>query len=198
MATPTITTPTSIPTLPTSPIESDQSFSADLSPSTPRHTILNLPDADDFYSEAGSAPGTPMSCVSTVAIKDGHEGHRPGMTGFDGAAERISRLSSLTAGGYFDVDKRPDTPASVGFGPGTSDEPKSATLSAALEDARRKKKLQDAQGDSPASSVTTESAREQRKEARLIDGMTYDEDVVDTTDRSPMVAGTPREEESSK
>ncbi|KAI5855467.1 hypothetical protein BZA05DRAFT_334143 [Tricharina praecox] len=97
-----------------------------------------------------------MSCVSTIAIKDGHEGHRPGMSGFDGAAERISRLSAISAGGYFDVNKRPDTPASMGG--------------------------RAMQTDSPAS---TDSAREHRKEARLIDGMTYDEGVVDTTDKTP-------------
>jgi hypothetical protein len=125
-----------------------------------------------------------MSCVSTIAIKDGHEGHRPV---FDGSAERISRLSGVSVGGYFDVNKRPDTPASDA-GPGA--------LAVALEESRRKKRLEGTAAESPASSVTTESAREQRREARLIDGMTYDEDVVDTTDRSPMVAGTPREEES--
>jgi hypothetical protein len=131
--------------------------------------ILNLPSTpSEFGSE--SCPPTPMSCISTIAIKDGHEGHRPG---FDGAAERISRLSALSAGSYFDVNKRPDTPSSD------------------IDELRRKR--MDTAADSPASSVTTESAREQRKEARMIDGMTYDDDVVDTTDRSPMVAGTPIE-----
>ena len=192
MATPTV----DAPSLPASP---GPTFSAtgSLAPITPRNTILNLPEADEFDND--SAPGTPMSCISTVAIKDGHEGHRPGMSGFDGAAERISRLSALTAGGYFDVDKRPDTPSSVGCGPGSVDVPADCdtpkALTAALEEARRKKQLQAASADSPASSVTTESAREQRREARLIDGMTYDDDVVDTTDRSPLVAGTPKEED---
>jgi len=78
------------------------------------------------------------------------------MAGFDGAAERISRLSAISAGGYFDVNKRPDTPSSM--------------AGRAL------------QTDSPAS---TDSAREQRQEAKLIDGMTYDEGVVDTTDKTP-------------
>lgn len=134
------------------------------------------------------------------------------MTGFDGAAERISRLSSaLSPGGYFDVNKRPDTPTSdASFINAHPPAPTAVTtsgsasgggsglgvLAAALEDARHKKKAAaGAAQDSPASSITTDSAREQRREARLIDGMTYDDDVVDTTDRSPLVAGTPREDD---
>jgi hypothetical protein len=132
---------------------------------SPHQTILNLPTTPpDMCDDGDSGPGTPMSAISTVAIKDGHAGHRPGMTGFDGATERISRLSAVSVGGYFDVNKRPDTPASTagaGTGTGTG---------------------RPLQTDSPAS---TDSAREQRKEARLIDGMTYDEGVIDTTDRTP-------------
>ena len=181
------------------------------SPLTPRYnpTFINLPSTPSDLSVDDSGPSTPMSCISTVAIKDGHEGHRPNMTGFDGAAERISRLSrissDLSAGGYFDVNKRPDTPTSdAGFITATSPASTAATsagsgagaLAAALEDARRKKKAAaGAAQDSPASSATTDSAREQRREARLIDGMTYDDDVVDTTDRSPLVAGTPHEDD---
>jgi len=40
--------------------------------------------------------------------------------------------------------------------------------------------------NSPASSTTTSSVAEARKEARLIGGMTYDDSVIDTTNRSPI------------
>lgn len=40
--------------------------------------------------------------------------------------------------------------------------------------------------NSPASSTTTSSVAEARKEARLISGMTYDDSVIDTTNRSPI------------
>lgn len=73
-----------------------------------------------------------MSGISTIAIKDGHEGSRPSA---EGGADRVQRLM-----GYFDE-------------------------------------------------------REARS-AKMIDGMTYDEDVVDTTDRAPKVV--PKEKEKEK
>lgn len=75
-------------------------------------SVLNLPPHTP--SAPSSAPGTPMSGISTVAIKDGHEGHRPNNS-FDGTSERLARLSSLNGAStsYFDVNRRPDTPSSV-------------------------------------------------------------------------------------
>ncbi|KAL7273176.1 hypothetical protein RUND412_003988 [Rhizina undulata] len=40
---------------------------------------------------------------------------------------------------------------------------------------------------SPASTMTTSSAAESRREARLVGGMTYDEGIVDTTDRPALL-----------
>lgn len=92
-----------------------------------------------------------MSGISTIAIKDGHEGSRPSNDGGVSGADRIQRLGLGMA--YF--DQAPPAPA-----------PRS-----------------------PASSTaTTSSTLEATKEAKMIDGMTYDEDVVDTTDKSPAAA----------
>lgn len=102
-----------------------------------------------------------MSGISTIAIKDGHEGSRPSNDGGVSGADRIQRLGLGMA--YF--DQAPPAPA-----------PRS-----------------------PASSTaTTSSTLEATKEAKMIDGMTYDEDVVDTTDKSPAAAATvvPKEKDA--
>lgn len=82
-------------------------------------TLSNLPSPSPAASASG--PGTPMSGISTIAIKDGHEGSRPSTDGVD----RVQRLM-----GYFD---------------------------------------------------------EQTRTAKMIDGMTYDEGVVDTTTEPAVV-----------
>ncbi|KAI5806104.1 hypothetical protein EDC01DRAFT_609628 [Geopyxis carbonaria] len=129
-----------------------------------------------------------MSGISTVAIKDGHEGSRPH---FDGTTERLARLGPGTS--YFDINRRPDTPSSA---PGSTaaSEPDMATPGVAGTPApmgagvreweRRRKQQENGDTDSPASSVTTASAADQREKARMIDGMTYDDGFVDTTDSS--------------
>lgn len=95
-------------------------------------TFINLPSPQQ--PDPASGPGTPMSGISTIAIKDGHEGSRPSA---DGGADRVQRLM-----GYFDE-------------------------------------------------------REARS-AKMIDGMTYDEGVVDTTDRAPKVVSKEKEKEKDK
>lgn len=117
-------------------------------------TLINLPQAPSF-SEPNSGPGTPMSGISTIAIKDGHEGSRPSNDGSVSGADRIQRLGLGMA--YFDQTPAPRSPAS--------------------------------------STATTSSTLEATKEAKMIDGMTYDEDVVDTTDRSPAAAAAKEKEE---
>jgi hypothetical protein len=120
------------------------------------------------------------------------------MTGYDGAAERIARLSALSAGGYFDVNRRPDTPSSPGMSPGPESvgterggESPLNSLGAALEENKRRSRMNGGT-DSPASSQTTQSAIDQRNEARFVDGMTYDEGVVDTTNRTPQIVAAER------
>lgn len=50
---------------------------------------------------------------------------------------------------------------------------------------------------SPASSTaTTSSTLEATKEAKMIDGMTYDEDVVDTTDKCPAATAAPKDKDA--
>lgn len=122
-------------------------------------TLINLPPPS--YSEPDSGPGTPMSGISTIAIKDGHEGSRPSTDGVSGA-DRIQRLG--LGMGYFDQAPLPRSA--------------SATSTPNQSTAEHR--------SSPASStVTTSSTLEATKEAKLIDGMTYDEGVVDTTDKTP-------------
>jgi len=130
------------------------------------------------------------------------------MTGYDGAAERIARLSAISAGGYFDVNRRPDTPSSPGMSSGAESvgterggESSLNSLSAALEENKRRSRMNGSSAgtDSPASTQTTQSAIDQRNEARFVDGMTYDEGVVDTTNRTPqVVAGEKMDMDSPK
>ena len=119
-----------------------------------------------------------MSGISTVAIKDGHEGNRPSVV--DGnllAADRLSRLGTPHGGGgYFDMLPTPragSTPSSSAYSP----QPQPPHVAGEKEAPGK---------GSPASSNTTSSVAEARKEARFIGGMTYDDSVVDTTNRSPI------------
>lgn len=99
-----------------------------------------------------------MSGISTIAIKDGHEGSRPSNDGGVSGADRIQRLGLGMA--YFDQGSAAPAPRS------------------------------------PASSTaTTSSTLEATKEAKMIDGMTYDEDVVDTTDKCPSATVVPKEKD---
>jgi hypothetical protein len=79
------------------------------------------------------------------------------MTGPEGVAERISRLSG--ANSYFDAMDRQGTPASVG---------------------------------------STESGRKEGRWASLIDGMVYDDDVVDTTENTAAGAGRSGQEQQQQ
>ncbi|KAI5842452.1 hypothetical protein DFP73DRAFT_479885 [Morchella snyderi] len=110
-----------------------------------------------------------MSGISTIAIKDGHEGHRPSGDAIS-AADRISRLS-----GYFDQAR---TIAS--YTPTPTSAP--ATPAAGTTPGERRSPASNATG----STITTEEALRATREAKMIDGMTYDEGVVDTTDCAPL------------
>ncbi|PWW73220.1 hypothetical protein C7212DRAFT_223814 [Tuber magnatum] len=130
-----------------------------------------------------------MSGISTVAIKDGHEGNRRNADANSLAADRLARLGAGTGGGYFDMLPAPRTGSAVSSAGGRltpltpySPHPSHGGYTSAPSD---KESL--VQGrNSPASSTTTSSVAEARKEARLISGMTYDDSVIDTTNRSPI------------
>lgn len=69
-------------------------------------TVLNNFPQSPGTRTSTSCPGTPLSGVSTVAIKDGHEGIRHSYhQGQDSAQERLSNLDAYTGGGgegYFE------------------------------------------------------------------------------------------------
>lgn len=112
-----------------------------------------------------------MSGISTTAIKDGHEGTRPNADGTSGV-DRINRLG--LGMGYFD---QPPIPRSNSY----TSTPGQSTPGAYTPGTGEKR------GSPASSTVTTDSTLQATREAKLIDGMTYDEGVVDTTDRSPML-----------
>ncbi|RPA98752.1 hypothetical protein L873DRAFT_1649294, partial [Choiromyces venosus 120613-1] len=129
------------------------------------------------------------SGISTVAIKDGHEGNRSNIDKNSLAAERLARLGAGTEGGYFDMlpTPRAASAASSAGGRKTPLTPYSPHPSWGNYTSTPSDKEPLAQSrNSPASSTTTSSVAEARKEARLISGMTYDDSVIDTTNRSPI------------
>ena len=147
------------------------------------------PPPSSAYSEASSGPSTPMSGISTVAIKDGHEGNRPNIDSNSLAADRLARLGAYTGGGYFDTLPTPRAASATSSAGGRltpltpySPHPSHGGYASAPSD---KEPLVQSR-NSPASSTTTSSVAEARKEARLISGMTYDDSVIDTTNRSPI------------
>ncbi|KAG0123544.1 hypothetical protein HOY82DRAFT_582192 [Tuber indicum] len=141
-----------------------------------------------------------MSGISTVAIKDGHEGNRPGTDANSLAADRLARLGACTGGGYFDTLPTPRAGSAASNAGGRltpltpySPHPSHGSYTSAPSD---KEPLVQSR-NSPASSTTTSSVAEARKEARLIGGMTYDDSVIDTTNRSPIpVLNRPDAEEA--
>lgn len=137
-------------------------------------TFLNMPSPQlaTPYSESPSAPGTPMSGISTIAIKDGHEGHRPSGDTIS-AADRISRL-----GGYFDQTRN-----LTSYTPTPTSCPATPSPAPGTTPGERRSPASNATG----STITTEEALRATREAKMIDGMTYDEGVVDTTDRTPVL-----------
>lgn len=116
-----------------------------------------------------------MSGISTIAIKDGHAGTRPNADGVSGA-DRIQRLG--LGMGYFDQLQLPRSNSSTPsqFTPGQFT-PGTFTPGNGPGEKR---------GSPASSTITTNSTLEATKAAKMIDGMTYDEGVVDTTDRSPI------------
>jgi hypothetical protein len=160
-------------------------------------TILDMPSPQSqppSYSETNSGPGTPMSGISTIAIKDGHAGSRPNADGVSGE-DRIQRLG--LGMGYFDHPQLSRansststqsmyTPSQLTPGaltPGTS----TPVLGAGEK-----------RGSPASSTVTTNSTLEATRAAKMIDGMTYDEDVVDTTDSSPIPALNKEREKNAR
>lgn len=136
-----------------------------------------------------------MSGISTIAIKDGHAGSRPNSDGVSGA-DRIQRLG--LGMDYFDQQQllRPNSSTST---PG-SYTPSQLTPGAFTPGTFTPGIGNGEKRGSPASStITTSSTLEATKAAKMIDGMTYDEGVVDTTDRSPIpVLNKEKEKEAGR
>ncbi|KAI0581429.1 hypothetical protein Ptr902_10203 [Pyrenophora tritici-repentis] len=160
---------------------------------------------------------TTMSELSTVAIKDGHRGHFPHHRNPAEAerADRISRLAGLervaVSGHRMSEDQDMDTSSIggfsdeaaslVGFGEGARTPArqhsqlgspavsKASAVPGYLRDGAPASPLMGVSVPSTSSTQTMSSTEQQKKEARMMNGMTYDENVVDTTSRAPPASG---------
>src|SRR5947207_468994 len=121
------------------------------------------------YSGTPNSATTSMSELSTVAIKDGHRGHLPHHSHQPMNEERADRISRLV--GFGEGARTPARQTSV-LGSPAAAKATPTPLPAYLREQGQHFSIQ-----------STQSAELQ--DARMIDGMTYDPDVVDTTSRPP-------------